>query len=393
MNQIFASSQLVGTSVPLVGADRVREDVAARAAVAATDARRRAVDLDEDNSFPSDDVRALADAGLLAAPLPLENGGEALGLKPASMNDLARVLMTIGGGSLPLGRLYEGHVNALRLVTEYGRPEQCAQISDLVRKGNLFAVWNTEAADGLRVTGEGPKRCLQGRKVFASGAGHIVHPLITARDDEGRLLMVIPAVQDRGRADLSSWTPHGMRASASGAVDFTGLPIGDNDIIGDSDEFLRQPLFSAGAWRFAAVQTGGIAAVFDAARDHLRATGRTDDPHQRARMGQAALTVQSARQWVLEAARLADDESITPDARVAHVNLARSAVERAGLDVLELAQRSVGLAGFSRKHPLEKLSRDLATYLRQPNPDKAIGDAAGFVLASDTPVLDTWSWR
>ena len=391
MNHILASSRLTGVARP-VADTRGRGDVISRAAAVATQARRRASALDDDDSFPADDVRALAEGGLLAAPLPHESGGEALGLEPGTMRDLAQVLMSIGGGSLPLGRLYEGHVNALRLVTAYGGPRQRSLLASRVRQGHMLAVWNTEVSDGLRLVGAGSGRHLQGRKIFASGAGHIVHPLITARDDDGRLLMVIPTVRDADRADLSDWTPQGMRASASGAVDFSGLPIGDDDIIGDPDDFHRQPLFSAGAWRFAAVQTGGIGAVFDAAREHLRMTRRAEDPHQRARMGQAALAVLSARQWVLEAARLADDNDIHADARVAHVNLARSAVERAGLDVLELAQRSVGLAGFSRKHPLEKVSRDLATYLRQPNPDKALGDAATFVLSSDTPVLDIWPW-
>ena len=61
--------------------------------------------------------------------------------------------------------------------------------------------------------------------------------------------------------------------------------------------------------------------------------------------------------------------------------------------MLELAQRSVGLQGFMRDHPLERMSRDLATYLRQPNPDKALTDAAAFVLASPAPMLNLWPWR
>ena len=204
--------------------------------------------------------------------------------------------------------------------------------------------------------------------------------------------MIIPEGVDGTRTDLSDWTPHGMRASASGAVDFSGLPVEDDQIIGGDDDFHRQPLFSAGAWRFVAVQTGGIAAVLDAARAHLVANGRQDAPHQRARIGAAAIAFQSARQWVLEAARMADDTTIDPRTRISYVNLARTAVERAGLDVLELAQRSVGLAGFHRAHPLEKLARDLATYLRQPDPDGALDDAGAFILASPLPGTDIFPW-
>jgi hypothetical protein len=45
------------------------------------------------------------------------------------------------------------------------------------------------------------------------------------------------------------------------------------------------------------------------------------------------------------------------------------------------AQRSVGLQAFLRPNPIERMSRDLATYLRQPGPDRARTDAAAGILA------------
>lgn len=355
-------------------------------------ARARGPSLDEDTSFPDDDLIEVSNTGLLAAPLRFDLGGLGWSDGSEANRDLAQVLVTLGAASLPLGRLYEGHVNALKLVTAFGAPAQLEQVARLIHRGELLAVWNTQAKDGVRLIGTGRSRRLEGRKIFCSGAGHVRHPLITAHDEDGHLLMIIPEGVDGTRTDLSDWTPHGMRASASGAVDFSGLPVEDDQIIGGDDDFHRQPLFSAGAWRFAAVQTGGIAAVLDAARAHLVANGRQDAPHQRARIGAAAIAFQSARQWVLEAARMADDTTIDPRTRISYVNLARSAVERAGLDVLELAQRSVGLAGFNRAHPLEKLARDLATYLRQPDPDGALDDAGAFILASPLSVTDIFPW-
>jgi hypothetical protein len=40
--------------------------------------------------------------------------------------------------------------------------------------------------------------------------------------------------------------------------------------------------------------------------------------------------------------------------------------------VLDEAERAVGAAGMIAPHPLERLVRDLRTYLRQPNPDGAL---------------------
>lgn len=73
---------------------------------------------------------------------------------------------------------------------------------------------------------------------------------------------------------------------------------------------------------------------------------------------------------------------LSPERVVALVDLARLAVERAGLDVMQLAQRSLGLMGFLRPHPAERLSRDLATYLRQPGPDRALTAAAEEILSA-----------
>ncbi|TXM88265.1 acyl-CoA dehydrogenase family protein, partial [Methylobacterium sp. WL116] len=114
------------------------------------------------------------------------------------------------------------------------------------------------------------------------------------------------------------------------------------------------------------------------------------DPHQRARLGQAATAAETARLFVEHAARLATTEPVEGDRAVAYVALARGAVERAGLDAIELAQRSVGLSGFLEAHPLERLVRDLATYLRQPAPDGALVSAAAYVAGADAPVHALW---
>jgi hypothetical protein len=61
------------------------------------------------------------------------------------------------------------------------------------------------------------------------------------------------------------------------------------------------------------------------------------------------------------------------------MNAARGAIERAALNVMELAERSVGAAGMMAPHPLERLMRDLRTYLRQPNPDGALASIGAAV--------------
>jgi alkylation response protein AidB-like acyl-CoA dehydrogenase len=342
---------------------------------------------DVDGAFPLDDVAALQESGLLSAVLPLEFGGDGL-----SGEALCDVLRDIGWGSLPLGRLFEGHVNALGLVVRYGRREQAALVAGEARNGRLFGVWNTDDQDCLHLVVEQGRYRLEGRKILASGAGYIKRPIVTASVPGGARLMAMPRLRPGERSDLSQWTAHGMRASATGAVDFSGLPVEAIEIVGAEGDYQRQPAFSGGAWRFAAVQLGGMERLFDLFRAHLRSTGRGGNPHQAARLGEAAIAVETARLWVERAAALAEGPSNGHDADriVAYVNLARLAVERAGLDLMELIHRSVGLQSFVRPNPIERISRDLATYLRQPGPDLALTNAAAWALEQEAAVADVW---
>jgi hypothetical protein len=58
------------------------------------------------------------------------------------------------------------------------------------------------------------------------------------------------------------------------------------------------------------------------------------------------------------------------------VGLARIAVETACLDAMRLVQRSLGLSAFRHGNPVERICRDLGTYLRQPAPDAVLTEAA-----------------
>jgi alkylation response protein AidB-like acyl-CoA dehydrogenase len=347
----------------------------------------RAGAYDEDGAFPAADVNALHESGLLTAVLPVRCGGAGL-----SGLGLSEVLQAIGSGSLPLGRLFEGHVNALDLVLRYGNHQRVDLVAEEARAGKLFGVWNTDDSNGLRLIHRYGRSWLEGRKVLASGAGHIERPLVTATDEEGRRLIVLPKLDASDRADLSAWKAQGMRASATGAVDFTGVEIQPIEILGREGDYERQPWFSAGAWRFAAVHLGGMERLFDLLRRHLLDTNRGHDPHQAARLGRAAMAVETARLWVAQAASTTDAPlgSRAPEQLVAYVNLARLAVEAAALDLMQLVQRSVGLQAFMRPNPIEHISRDLATYLRQPGPDRALTDAAAWILAQPVGVQDLW---
>lgn len=343
---------------------------------------------DFDGAFPDQEVAELHRSGMLTATLPRALGGA----EPSAI-EVADALRRIGGGSLPLGRLYEGHVNALGLVIRYGDEAQRSRAADEARQAHLSGVWNTDDAKGLHLVRERGRLRLRGRKILCSGAGKIARPLVTATDEDGRRLMIMPRLDDADRSDVSQWTAQGMRASATGSVDFSGIVVEPDEVLGADGDYERQPFFSGGAWRFCAVHQGGMERLFDLLRQSLERAGRGADPHQAARVGQAGMAVETARLWVESAARAATEEALAPSPEriVAYVNLARLAVEQAGLDLMELVHRSIGLQSFVRPNPIERISRDLATYLRQPGPDRALTTAAAYMLSQKADVHDVWS--
>ncbi|WP_201986124.1 acyl-CoA dehydrogenase family protein [Hymenobacter rubidus] len=337
--------------------------------------------------FPTQEFDWLRAAGLLTAALPAALGGAGLDT-PAATLPLLRVLQHIGRGNLAVGRVYEGHVNALLLIQQLASATQLMRYAADARAGLLFGVWNTEdPAEGVRLEPlpTGGYR-LHGAKTFASGAGHLARPLITGAlpDGQGWQLFVLPADQQVPGLDRSFWRPLGMRATASFRADLTGLEIGPEDLIGLPDAYYQQPAFSGGAIRFATVQLGGAEAVFEETRRFLRDLGRTDDPYQRQRLGEMAILLESGRQWVRGAAEhAARPEAATPqgaEATVAYANMMRTAIEKICLDMLQLAERSVGARGLLQPLPFERLHRDLTHYLRQPAPDGTLADVGRFVL-------------
>lgn len=362
-----------------------------------------APDLDRAGAVPVRETELLADAGLLSAPVPRALGGLGLGTESGDTVGLLALLAEIGRGNLSIGRLYEGHVNALQLISVAGTRTQLERAGSDARDGRrLFGVWNTEAADGVTLESVGGGRYrLSGAKTFASGAGVVSRAIVTGRrPDGGWQMCLLPMDRVATRADPSWWQPIGMHGSASFKVDFGGVEIGEDDLIGEPGEYQRQPWFSAGAIRFAAVQLGGAEALFDAARAELRSLERDGDPHQRARFGQLAIAIEGGRLWLRGAAQLVDlafachrpatADGTTEQRIVAYVNMARSAIEQTCLDTIRLVERSVGARGLLKPHPIERVIRDLTLYLRQPAPDAALTDAGRYVLEDPSTAGELW---
>ncbi|MBC8154909.1 MAG: acyl-CoA dehydrogenase family protein [Bacteroidetes bacterium] len=352
---------------------------------------------DADGEFPEDAFRGLAGAGLLRVTLP----GHELDQAGARTPQLLQLLKRIGAANLAVGRVYEGHINALQLIRLYAAPDQQQRwFADVSDRARLFSVWNTQADNGIRIhaLGDGRYR-LEGAKTFCSGAGWVSRPLITGeliRDGQphGWQMVVVPTetVQELPE-DRRFWQPLGMRASASFRLDFTGVELTEADLLGKPNDYYQQPYFSGGAIRFAAVQLGAAEALFDATRAYLTDLGRTNDVFQQTRLAEMGYLIESGNQWIDAAGAKADQwirEGVDAAKIVAYANMTRTAIEEICLRVMPLAEKSVGARGLMRPLPFERIHRDLTFYLRQPAPDATLTDIGRYVLTHPTDANDLW---
>jgi hypothetical protein len=292
---------------------------------------------------------------------------------------LAQQFVRVAEANLPLARLLEGHVNALALVDRLGGPDQ---------GDRLLGVWGAEGPVPLTVEGD----VLRGGKRFASGLGCVERAVVTVRDpdgDDAATQLALVDVTDPRRYRPGAWRMLGMRATASGEIDLTGLRA---TWLGRPGAYFEEPSFLGGVWRIAACQLGGTLGLLAAARDTLAAAGRLDAPAQRGRLGALAGRAMAAFGLVERAAEVADgtEGREDPERAVALSIQARLLTEDLAQDAVAGVERSVGLAHFDADARTGRIARDLSTYCRQAARDAFEQRAAARALAGTGPLSEFW---
>lgn len=370
----------------------------------ANEAAGRAATVDCFGGFPEKAFERLAEAGFLRAPLHSDLGGAGLGFQSEQTGLTLQILQQMGRGNLSLGRVYEGHVNALQLVQTFGSAAQVKRFAQDAHAGKIFGVWNAEAEDGVKLLPIGGDRYrIKGSKTFCSGSGYVERPFVNGTlPDGGWQMFIVPIEQVDVKVDSDWWQPPGMKASASYKVDFSGIELTQADLIARPGDYFRQPWLTTGVVRFAAVQLGGAEALFDATRVYLQGMGRIDHPHQQARLGKMAIALEQGHLWLQGGAAqveryapifgsLPNEPQSDPSQLVNYANMVRTAIEQICIDMMQLSERCIGTRGLLPPHPMERIIRDLTLYLRQPAFDIALTSVGQHVLEETPPARELWS--
>lgn len=345
--------------------------------------RKSAGRKDQSGEGLDEEIGWLGEAGLLVEALPQAVSGKA----SWSDDPLAciAVLRRIGAASLPVGRLFEGHVNAAQLVGLYGEASLQRRCAEAVRGGALLGVWGADGVDPVTAHALAPGFALTGKKAFCSGLG-LVKAAVVSAPMGNQTHLFYTDVDDPDRMDNGQWEVSGMRATRSGGYDFRDVTLPDDAAVGGPDAYYIEPHFLGGMMRMGAVQLGGLDALFEETITALRKRERVEDGLVALRIGQIASFREMALGTVERLARRLADQA--PPAEIAReAVLMREGVEHCIVRVLEIAERGLGTLAHRETSAVSRLRRDLSFYIRQAAVDERLMAVGRSHLAIDAPVV------
>ena len=276
-----------------------------------------------------------------------------------------QALAAVSEVDLSLGKLYEGHTDALAILTELGsapgNPQGCAS----------WGVWAAEAATG-RVTIEhdptdGTVR-LSGTKYWCSGAAGAGNALVTAwfADGRGPQLVRISLAQSGVRARDDHWHAVGMAASASLTVAFDRARA---RLVGEPGDYLNRPGFWQGGAGIAACWYGGTLAIAHALRRALtHCASPTPNPFRLAALGRVDVLLQSTAALLRQGAAWIDSHP-SSDASAMALQL-RLCTETTATQVLNEVGRALGATPFCGDAKFARAAADLPVFIRQSHAER-----------------------
>lgn len=325
----------------------------------------------------------------------LAEGGEGLP-PPGSGHTLQRwqALAMVSAHDLSLAKLYEGHTDALAILSELQAPDELFAASPLAASAEptaehgaigkpVWGVWAAEAP-GCRVVIQpdpvlpaGRVR-LQGRKAWCSGARTGSHGLLTAwwpGEQPGPQLVAVTLAQREVEVSDGGWQAVGMNGSASVEVSFDGA-VGQ--CVGGVGAYLSRPGFWQGGAGIAACWYGGAMGLAGALHRALAETEPARrDPFRVAAAGRVDVTLRTTAALLREAARWIDSHPHA-DARAVALRARLAAVACAEVVLHEVGE-ALGAAPLCRNRQFAQAAADLPVFIRQSHGQSdyaALGSAA-----------------
>ena len=326
---------------------------------------------DTEPSFPEEPFRGLAASGVLGMTAP-GRGDD----RPVSFGREWRVLRAVARADGAVGRILDGHFNAVERVSVLApEPLRTSELS-AVSAGELrLGVWGADPIPGegdpARLVDDGSR--ISGVKTFCSGSTGLDRAVVLVRGEDGAPgppLVAYVDLSEGARIDTTWFRGPGMRSSESHRVVFDGARV--LAVLGRPGELLREPYFSRDAVRTAVTWAGIADLAVGSALDVLAAksAGREPDDLVSLAAGKLLTAQGTIDRWLEFAATTAD---AAPEASLSGFSTQlREAVASACRHILDEASRAVGSHPFATAGPLDRARRDLELFLLQHRLEPAL---------------------
>lgn len=324
----------------------------------------RAAEADEGEEFVAENYAELKDAGLLAAGVPRELGGEGLELP-----ELTEMLRTIANACSSTALAFSMHTHQVAVQAWRWR-HQKAPIAPFLEKiaRDRIVLLSTGGGDWLDSSGEARPApggyLVNARKTFCSGApaGQLLLTSALLRTDGAAPEVIhfgIP-MSTPGIRIHPTWRTMGMRATASHDVELESVFVPESAVSARRAPGKWHPLFHLISMLALPLIYSVYVGVAEAARERALATvrRRRADEHLLQLVGEMENHLTTARVMHADWVALSTEAQPGPETTSRSMTR-RTLVSRAVLATANAAMDVAGGASFFRANGLERLFRDV----------------------------------
>jgi alkylation response protein AidB-like acyl-CoA dehydrogenase len=318
---------------------------------------------DEDDRFVADNYKALKDAGLVEAAVPVELGGR--GAEIAELCDMIRIIARSCGST---GLAFSMHTHQVAIPAWRWRHQKVAAVEPLLKRVAAEKIVLLSSGGSDWIGGSGKAEKVEGgyritaRKVFTSGAeaGDILMTGAVLDGETPKVLHFGVPMKAPEVAVIDTWHTLGMRGTGSNDVSIDGLFIPDANVALARNAGEWHPLFQVISTIAFPLIYAAYLGVAESARDIAidLAKKKPANPHMVSLAGRMDTSLRAAQ--LAHRHMVATVEKNAPSAdSVNETMMARTLVAEHAIKAVELAMELAGGAGFYRAAGLERRFRDV----------------------------------
>lgn len=340
----------------------------------------RAKEVDENASFPFENIKELQETGYTSLTIPKKYGGQEL-----SLYELVRLQEVIAQGDGSTALSIGWHMGVVRNIYEANWDKDMLQeVYQLLLNGALINGAATEPQTGSPTRGGKPQTIaekkgenwvINGHKSFTTMSPVLDYFLVTAsiKDTEDVGNFLIPKERDGIRIE-NTWDSIALRGTGSNDVYFEEVEIPARYFVEKLEKrkkvnpwLLHIPACYLGI--AGAAQKEAVAFAKNYSPNSIKGT-ISDIPSVRTKIGEIELKMQTAKHFLYSVSKKWDESDKEQQFQLLpELSAVKLVVTNTAIEVVDIAMRIVGARSLSAKSPLQRYYRDVRAGLHNPPMD------------------------